>query len=1564
MPSEKEMGGSGAGRGVLQPRWVGSPQEEDRFGKRSGELKRGTCLGDGVWRRALGVGRKKRERIVRPGSYGERASAAPFLSSRPTPNARRPTLRFSNLIRFNAALLFFIALFATSATSQTLIFSEFPRSEVFSDSAIKMSIMLLPPPQKAPVACSLYAANVPSGNKLAGHTARLAVTRGFNRDSTALEFTFKPQDNDSGKTGPQLGLGFHYLVAACNDGGLVAPEVPVWVVARQSVSITSPKALETSSSPTFAWSAVPGVPAYHLLLSDQAINIDADKGTVAGASIIWQAITTQTSIAYGTPDPSGNYAKLPAPPLSPGVPYNLVILNNYDGRSSLSTSSKSQGLKLFTIQPPAQPLKPPKNLLPVQNKILTVGVDSNITFRWTRAQATAGGAVANTYQLFIYSLETQDELDVLIPIWHTEVTDTSAVLDAKRTLLSRRYVWKVFALSETGAGTVGDTTSFTYRNDVQTLSITVRSSADNQPVGDVRIGVVPVDGSADALPLFSLNSGEAEKVLAVGGYALTFTKDGFLSATRNVTLSSTAPLEIEQALVPAACRITGHMLDATGADLVNVTVTATGGGRTVSAQSDAQGFFLLGVPAGGYAISFAKPDYQPRPDTTLALGAGNNTDLGRLTLAQAQGSLTGSVANDKGAPLSGCQVTVKTAGGAVLRTLLTDDKGVFSAFLAPGTYTVAASRTGFTGEQKTVQLTVAASLAFTLSSGASVVKGRISLLSWAVPSAPTSAPLAGAFLELVDRVRKTSQKGESDLRGEYSLSADTGLYLLRVSKPGKGLPDSALVHVAAARSTYVVDVSMQGFAAVLGVIHVSPDTVLNPAQVSVNLMNPVTLAVVASAVPSAVPAPGDSGAMAYSLNGVPDGTYRISCGVPGYGLDTEPTVTVKDALWKTGQDLTLKKANKILGFAFTASGKGVKGSVRILTPQSVDLPIAEKLQPAAAGTYTLDAFPDSAALIPLSRFAFFLPSAGAADTTLTLAFPFSHQPGPLTFTDGQAQLTLEAQARLDSVQVIYGYGAPVDTFRVPAAQLFGPSGPRTLKFKPGPQGGLLTYYFRIRSNGTLYSNEDAARRFQARVEPSRDLAILELASGDSLRLPSHTKGQLFLHAFDAAGRRLDSLVDADAEIHWQADSTLDLKLDKRSKRTLTYLSNGPTALFAKRSANGKTVVAARRAKTAIGDWDTLRVTVSLEGIEKSLSLPAKVVDAVINKLVLTSTLGEVDRLPAPGAFGLFATGFDTTITPPFPLVPNPAVTLDPPQAGTIAEMRASLHPGFIGPLRILARQLNTDGSEATTELGAYRDSAARGLNVGQTLLPGDTARLLFHDPRFEMTVGDSAFSDKSQAVLRLYRRGVAKSFASGFDYAVDGPLWEISNPSGASFSKRPRISVGVPSDGRSHKLKRFDAFKLDWKDPSDSVSRDTNSFGVAAFSVDLRDMDGSFYGLLGASRGLTAGEVQVIPNPFSPLVLASRDGNTQYGTRIRIHPESDRSPEVTVTAKIYTLDGELVRTLVDHKTVPKSPQDFYWDGKADGGRWARNGRYLLKVAVNATGSNDIRYTLKPVVVFR
>ena len=1455
----------------------------------------------------------------------------------------------SKLLAFTLLALFpFQGLAATN-----LFFLQAPQGEVAPDSMVRLTVAISPAGTKAPDSCRIFRSGKPMGDTLAGHTTQIAATQSLSSDSLSRMFTFKPAD--LGANGlPQLGLGYHYLVASCQEDKFVSAEIPLWVTSRQAASFQTPKSEEPSASPNISWVPVPGVPAYHLMLSDQPLIIDPTNGSISGASVIWQTIITGTSIAYGAPDPSGNFSKLSAPPLSPNVPYNLIILNNYDGRSALATSAKAQGLKLFTIKSQGIALSKPKNIEPYVDKILSIPKDSLVRFKWTASKA--GNIAANTYKLYVFSRETQDAGEILIPIFKTEVTDTFAVLDAKRTLLSQRYIWKVFAMNETGVGIVGDTSSFRYRSDVQTLNLQIRttgSKGDTLALSDVRIEVVPLDGNADALPLFSPVTGNIERVLGVGSYRLTFSKTGFLSQTRTMTLDLQGPLSVEVVLLSASNRITGHVVDGNGSNLANVTVVAAGDGKTLTEYSDAGGNFLLGVSSGTFSISFSKADYQPPSDTTLVLADGKPADLGKITLTRPSGSLTGNVSTDKGLPLAGCQILIKAVDGSLLRSLLSDDKGSFSAFLSPGTYGVSVAHTGFTADAKTVKITEAVNIDFQLATGASVVKGRINIVTLQTATFPQTSPLPGAIVELVPKSPGTTiQKTESDLRGEYSFSADTGNYTLRVSRLDRARTDSVGLRVAKAHSTLTLDLALQGLASIQGILTFSPDTVLSPASASISLLKLPGLDLVRTATPQAAPISGGTGNMSYTLDGIPDGNYRVTCGLPGFGLDLEPEVTIKDAVWKKDLDLPLSKSNKSITFKMLAADKDVPGNVRLLTPRTMELASGTKLTSTSSGTYKVDASPDDAALIPLSQFTFRLTAASPADTTMTLTFPFSHKASPLTLNKQEAEFILDSAARPDSMLIVYGYGAPRDTFHVPASQLDGAPGPKKIHFRPGAQGGWLTYYFVIYSGALTYSNQDAAHRFRALVAPSHELAVLRVPVGDSLRLPSNSRCEILLHAYDASGNRLDSAVDARGTITWSSNAGLPAQLGKKSRRTLAIQTRAPSAALGKRSA---TIV-----------WDTLRVAVTLDSVEQTLSIPTKVVSTVINKIVVSTTLGEVTEIPTPDSFDIFVSGFDTTTTPPTPMVPNSELTMIPFEAGTLKEMRVALDRSFIGPLRILAKHVNTDGSETSAELGPHEDLLKRGLNVGQILRPGDTARLLFHDPRFELRIPDSAFVADDQVTLRMYKRTVAKTFANGLTYAIAGNLYEISNPSGVAFSKPPRLSLGIPSEVRSRKnqFRRFDAFNLDWKQMRDSVTSENNSFNTSALSAELRDLDGSYYGLLTESQGLTAGEVEIIPNPFSPLVLAARDGNTQYGTRIRLHPESNRSAEVTISIKIYNMDSELIRHLVEHKTVPKAAIDFYWDGKADGGRWARNGRYLVKISLTSTGTAQVRHLAKQVVLFQ
>ena len=118
--------------------------------------------------------------------------------------------------------------------------------------------------------------------------------------------------------------------------------------------------------------------------------------TVArGANIIWQAITPNTSIPYGIPDPSGFFAEMQPPPLVPGVRYNWIVLNNYGNNPAL-TSSVTSGPAGFSVDVPL-PFDPPTNLVPEPGASVA---GQTITFSWTPVQE------ATLYHIYISKYDT------------------------------------------------------------------------------------------------------------------------------------------------------------------------------------------------------------------------------------------------------------------------------------------------------------------------------------------------------------------------------------------------------------------------------------------------------------------------------------------------------------------------------------------------------------------------------------------------------------------------------------------------------------------------------------------------------------------------------------------------------------------------------------------------------------------------------------------------------------------------------------------------------------------------------------------------------------------------------------------------------------------------------------------------------------------------------------------------------------------------------------------------------------------------------------------------------
>lgn len=98
---------------------------------------------------------------------------------------------------------------------------------------------------------------------------------------------------------------------------------------------------------------------------------------------------------------------------------------------------------------------------------------------------------------------------------------------------------------------------------------------------------------------------------------------------------------------------------------------------------------------------------------------------------------------------------------------------------------------------------------------------------------------------------------------------------------------------------------------------------------------------------------------------------------------------------------------------------------------------------------------------------------------------------------------------------------------------------------------------------------------------------------------------------------------------------------------------------------------------------------------------------------------------------------------------------------------------------------------------------------------------------------------------------------------------------------------------------------------------------------------------VGSRFAAAAESISLVPNPFSPFVIASAEGNTEPGLAVRLLPDSDSLAFVRL--HVFALDGTPVRDLSAGMWIDPAGTSVYWDGKDNDGHWVRNGRYVLVV---------------------
>ena len=737
------------------------------------------------------------------------------------------------------------------------------------------------------------------------------------------------------------------------------------------------------------WEPVLGVPYYHVLFSDQEIVIEENEEgdpVIAGAALIWQAITSATAIAYGDVDPSGIFTAMngTAPPLVAGAEYNWIVLNNYAANPALS-STRQAGVAAFHVAPTE--LDAPDLLAPAPGDSLA---EPSIAFQWSAVPE------ASRYQFTLSRLVDEDGNEGAVGVYDQITSQPLLDLPAASLLVDSHYRWKVYALDEVGQGAVSAPSEFSYQIEMGRLRVRTRNQND-QALPYVELTLTPLGGGGSALPAVTGGSGGWDDELVAGDYLVAASRDGHEGASAEASVVAGELCELTLVLAESPAILAGSVRDPQQQPLPFALVTArnTQTGALRQIEANAGGAFALGVGAGNWQLRAARNGYHATDSLLVTAAAGTYLNLpSALHLAPNACSLSGSVRNLSGQPLLAATVTA-SKGGESLQFLTAAD-GQFQFSLDAGTWILSASKTGYVPPApRSVTLAPGAQHALdpplALSAQAAILSGFVGAAGGLVGGAlVTATPTTGCAYYTT-----------TGPQGSWQLSLPAGTWSISASKDGYSAG-------AALQLTLAPGGGQSGLALAL-----SPNPCRAAGQVTDGS------APLAGAILSA----GE-----LSTTSAWDGSYSLTLGVGTHNLQA----------FKTGYSgaealLTLAPGQELTGLDFTLAPGAATVSGRVLAQGA---PVAAALVSLTGAAITVERRSDANGIFSISA------PPGSYTLSAAKSAMIAGSPLALTLAAGQTlpgqdlQLT-PAGAQL-SGRVLAG-GAPLRDAQVQASSALGSS---------------------------------------------------------------------------------------------------------------------------------------------------------------------------------------------------------------------------------------------------------------------------------------------------------------------------------------------------------------------------------------------------------------------------------------------------------------------------------------------------------------------------------------------
>ncbi len=1552
-----------------------------------------------------------------------------------------------------------IACFTTFSLAQEqstgYILSEFPLAPIAPRDAvwIKWTGFSSDPITFIPDSAKIYYGKDPGGSVIENYTDSITV---FARDSSYVgmsaegdslfDYTYQrniaiPGDipmrgnKFSPSDQPDMGPGTYYYIAGWRgkvglpmqgrDTVLVSNELTMIV---RSDAVVEPKepasgAVITDLTPTFHWKRNPGVPYYHIIVSDE--KIDATEITDFDnleLSIVWQAITSNTYITYGAPDPSGTITADP-PPISPEMEYSWAVINNYGNHPALSVGVPYPS----TFVVAGEKLETPVNIAPNDGDTVRAAPDEPLHLTWTNLDSNA-----NTYQVYVYVASDIEGINAQLVVWNTEVTagnfsgDTASIaVDAYQTFTNNKYTWRVIAVDRKGAGTAGGLSEFQYRG-VRQGHLVVRAREKirtgdttyiESPVSLAEVEVEVLDGSMEAPLLFYTdNNGVLKRDRPVGEYRLTIHKDGFQPATRTVAvgydeLTGPETTMVTMYLDRPDATMYGKVVDDAGepVDLAGV-FAVSDYGDTISDQCDASGNFVLSCRQADWNVWATKKGYVSSVPKDVSVNFGQSVSLGAISIKRNPLSLSGIVRNTDGAAILGARVRISKDGKLVEEVPSTSQTGAFSFQVSPGEYVLEVSKIGFESRRSDIAVLSSKQVTVKLSPGAALIQGSIYGEHWSNNDSLIRGPITNARVFLIDTNATppdTIKSSTGSTYGNFQMSIGLNKeYILKGFASDYHAVRTPKFIRATKDSTYSLSDTLKAYARLSGTTKDSSGN--SPlGHVSIALINQADGTVVAN---------GRSDAQgSFEIRGIPDGALVISAGKEGYFVDrtllwygdnarfNDSTLLVENGRVLHAPEnepirtvgIHLVPGTKTL--SWTARNGSVdisNASVKISTPFQKRIQISDMLNNVGTGVYLLGIDADDPAIVDLARHVTNVTTEDPDTVSDRISMPIVHRrPGDSLRTNdaGTIELLLHVlgATTLDTVLLHYK-DIDSDIFQHINPTSSEPDGtdPVTgtqatvysFEVLPPKDGSIMQYYFSAiigqdefgtsQETYTVYLYPDMSLLSRVEIVPSsQDTLVL---SGDS-RTSFSVRGYYGSNYVPAT-----DMVDGD--VVWRLSGARGCSLNEDGQTTATGVN---VTLLA--PAEGAPAFA------LIADIEDERVS---PRAEDTSSVIIRVTNAILDSILVKQISGPAflttprNEQAAFSAVGVDKNGTPVTVNPEWEIIP--ASVID-----TILAQRGILLPNsrFAGYARIRAHvgsivgefnrkseeDRDNSGIQVVHQISTDKDTITNGKGCTISLPQSSTGSLKdvqlamgipVLETRVEQRVGKYAIIGNS------YDISVESISRRGFEINYD----EDDSRSIELRMQIPELYLTDAEEGTGEFLVGYwNDDSLQWTImPECELSEDNQS--VVGTVKHL-----SRYAILFRQTGKPSRETwSITPNPFSPYIRPVPEFglDARRGTAIEVTPKTE-TPTVDICMEVYTITGERVLTATEPQVESNRTYRFWWRGGTEsdgygeiertpgnrkvyeirGNALLRNGRYFMVLTIDDRKNRPTQY-MKPIVILK